>query len=51
MFKVITNLMYMIHDNIHQKYKFINKLKISSIQNGTFEYTHEQKFINKMTVT
>jgi len=51
MLKDMTNSMNMIHDKIHEKHKFINKLRITSIHNEIYKYTHEQKFINKITIT
>ena len=53
MFKVITNSIHMIHDNIHEpeKHKLINKLRITSIHNEIYKYSHKQKFINKIPIT
>jgi len=51
MLKDITNSMHMIHDKIHEKLEFINKLKITSIHNEIYKWAHTQKFINKITIT
>ena len=43
----------MIHDKIHEKHEFINKLTIivTSLRNKIYKYVHEQKFINKISIT
>jgi len=51
MLKYITNSMYIIHDKIYERHKFIHKLGITSLQNEIRKQTQEQKFINKITMT
>jgi len=41
----------MIHDKIYERHEFIHKLRITSIHNEIHTQTHEQKFINKITMT
>ena len=51
MLKEITKSMHTIHDEMYEKHKFINRLRITSIHNEIRKQAHEQKFINKMTIT
>jgi len=40
MLKEITNSMHMIHDKIHEKHRFMNKLRKTSVHNEIYMYIY-----------